>query len=193
MGPREVRVIFESCLHASTFLITASSSPERCLCPSCVDAEVGEGQGPVRGGRDLRKGRKRARASRGGDRGARAAETPPRRETSPRGRSHAFDGIIERFDVDPRPARGGARSSRSLDRRAPCFFESPWANGGARARDPRLEAHLEHGLESIGHARHLAGVSTFVSDARSRGGGSGDRTDPSRVEVRQGDRSAAQL
>ena len=128
-------------------------------------------RGRSEGGEIFEKGEKRARASRGGDRGARAAETPPRRETSPRGRSHAFDGIIERFDVDPRPARGGARSSRSLDRRAPCFFESPWANGGARARDPRLEAHLEHGLESIGHARHLAGVSTFVSDARSRGGG----------------------
>ena len=34
LGPREVRVILESCLHASTFLITASSSPVRCLCPS---------------------------------------------------------------------------------------------------------------------------------------------------------------
>mmetsp|Transcript_182431 Transcript_182431/g.444034 ORF Transcript_182431/g.444034 Transcript_182431/m.444034 type:complete len:380 (-) Transcript_182431:88-1227(-) len=34
LGPREVRVIFESCLHASTFLITASSRPDMCLCPS---------------------------------------------------------------------------------------------------------------------------------------------------------------
>lgn len=34
LGPREVRVILESCLHASTFLITASSSPDMCLCPS---------------------------------------------------------------------------------------------------------------------------------------------------------------
>lgn len=42
LGPREVRVILESCLHASTFLITASSSPDRCLCPSCV---VGKGTG----------------------------------------------------------------------------------------------------------------------------------------------------
>mmetsp|Transcript_2621 Transcript_2621/g.4143 ORF Transcript_2621/g.4143 Transcript_2621/m.4143 type:complete len:322 (-) Transcript_2621:27-992(-) len=34
LGPRDVRVILESCLHASTFLITASSRPDRCVCPS---------------------------------------------------------------------------------------------------------------------------------------------------------------
>jgi hypothetical protein len=33
-GPREVRVIVESCLQASMFLRTASSRPERCLWPS---------------------------------------------------------------------------------------------------------------------------------------------------------------
>lgn len=34
MGPSEVRVIVESCLQASIFFRTASSRPERCLCPS---------------------------------------------------------------------------------------------------------------------------------------------------------------
>lgn len=34
LGPREVRVMAESCLQASMFLTTASSRPERCLCPS---------------------------------------------------------------------------------------------------------------------------------------------------------------
>jgi hypothetical protein len=38
LGPSEVRVILESCLHASTFLITASSRPDMCLCPSCDSA-----------------------------------------------------------------------------------------------------------------------------------------------------------
>ena len=33
-GPSDVRVIFDSCLQASMFFKTASSSPLRCLCPS---------------------------------------------------------------------------------------------------------------------------------------------------------------
>ena len=33
-GPMEVRVMVESFLHASMFFITASSTPEKCLCPS---------------------------------------------------------------------------------------------------------------------------------------------------------------
>ena len=39
-GPRDVRVIFDNCLHASMFRITASSSPLRCLCPSYVRSFV---------------------------------------------------------------------------------------------------------------------------------------------------------
>ena len=42
LGPREVRVILESCLHASTFLITASSRPDMCLCPSCDKRDTRE-------------------------------------------------------------------------------------------------------------------------------------------------------
>mmetsp|Transcript_26422 Transcript_26422/g.47010 ORF Transcript_26422/g.47010 Transcript_26422/m.47010 type:complete len:243 (+) Transcript_26422:1007-1735(+) len=34
LGPSEVRVICANCLHASRFFTTASSTPERCLCPS---------------------------------------------------------------------------------------------------------------------------------------------------------------
>lgn len=34
LGPREVRVMVESCLQASMFFSTASSRPERCRCPS---------------------------------------------------------------------------------------------------------------------------------------------------------------
>ena len=155
----------------------------------------GSGAGP-RGARSSKRAKKSARVARRRSRRSRRRDATASRDISAktiaRVRRHPR-ARRRRSATRRRPARGGARSSRRLDRRASCFFESPWANGGARARDPRLEAHLEHGLESIGHARHLAGVSTFVSDARSRGGGSGDRTDPSRVEVRQGDRSAAQL
>lgn len=34
LGPREVRVIADNCLQASMFLRTASSRPDKCLCPS---------------------------------------------------------------------------------------------------------------------------------------------------------------
>lgn len=34
LGPSEVRVMVDNCLQASMFFRTASSSPERCLCPS---------------------------------------------------------------------------------------------------------------------------------------------------------------
>ena len=41
-GPSEVRVILESCLQASMFLMTASSRPDRCLWPSFSRACAGE-------------------------------------------------------------------------------------------------------------------------------------------------------
>jgi hypothetical protein len=34
LGPREVRVMVDNCLQASMFLRTASSRPDKCLCPS---------------------------------------------------------------------------------------------------------------------------------------------------------------
>ncbi|CAI9780971.1 unnamed protein product [Fraxinus pennsylvanica] len=34
LGPREVRVMVDSCLQVSMFFSTASSRPERCRCPS---------------------------------------------------------------------------------------------------------------------------------------------------------------
>lgn len=92
LGPREVRVILESCLHASTFLITASSSPDRCLCPSCV---VGKGTGVEVSDWFLEAGcRKRSRFRSGPTRDARERDRARRLPRMPIRRSIIAAAIV---------------------------------------------------------------------------------------------------
>ena len=107
LGPREVRVIFGSCLRLDVLDHGLVESGE-VLVPVLLDAEVGEVRGRSEGARSSKRAKKSA-ASRGGDRGV----APPRRRDISARTIARIDGIIERFDVDPRRDGGPPAEARS--------------------------------------------------------------------------------